>query len=196
LKENEKNWKFETNKPKLKKKEEEKIKRLTLAKIQKEETLRKLKQKKISESWKMLPEHEKKKFLIEEEKQRRMELRELKVNIWKKWRSGKKKNDEEKGKNITLEDSRLEKLEEILEKMRAETQKRKDVKLEEEKRREKLLAENKLRQQKMLRQEQEKRDRVAKKRMLEERWEMARWISTYISENEEMERRLGQDDKV
>ena len=114
-----------------------------------------------------------------------MELRELKINIWKNWRSGKKKNDEEKGKNITLEDSRLEKLEEILEKMRAETQKRKDVKLEEEKRREKLLAENKLRQEKMLRQEQENRDRVAKKKMLEERWEMARWISTYISENEE-----------
>ena len=63
LKENEKSWKFDRDMPKLKKKQEDKERKLTLARIQKEETLRKLKQKKITETWKKLPEHEKRNFL-------------------------------------------------------------------------------------------------------------------------------------
>ena len=37
----------------------------------------------------------------------------------------------------------------------------------------------------MLRQEQEKRDKIIKKKMLEERWEMTKWITKYIDENED-----------
>ena len=59
LKENEKSWKFINNeKPKLKKKVEEKNRRIELARIQKEDTIKKIKQMKIQELWKKLPEKE------------------------------------------------------------------------------------------------------------------------------------------
>ena len=61
----------------------------------------------------------------------------------------------------------------------------KEIRIVEEKRREKLIKEKKIKQEKMLRQEQEKRERLRMKTMLESRWEMARWITEYISENEE-----------
>jgi hypothetical protein len=45
------------------------------------------------------------------------------------------------------------------------------------------LAEKKFRQEEILRQEQEKLDRKIKKKMLEERWTMMKWVTTYIDEN-------------
>ena len=58
------------------------------------------KQKKISDTWKLLPEHEQRNLLKEEEKARRFELREIKVNIWKKWR----KETEDKNKETKEND--------------------------------------------------------------------------------------------
>ena len=55
----------------------------------------------------------------------------------------------------------------------------------EEERRQKLISEKKEKQEKILRQEQERREKISKKRMLEQRWEMAKWITAYIAENEE-----------
>ena len=83
LKEIKKTWKIDLEKPKLKKKQEDKQRRLELARIQKEKTLMKVKQQKVTSTWKLLPEHEKNKFLLEEETRRRMELREAKVKLWK-----------------------------------------------------------------------------------------------------------------
>jgi hypothetical protein len=80
IKEDEKNWKFD-EKPKLKQKQENKNRRLALAKIQKEDTMINLRQQRISDTLKRLPEHERVQALAEETKQRRMELREA-----KKWR--------------------------------------------------------------------------------------------------------------
>ena len=80
---------------------------------------------------------------------------------------------------------KIEKIEENLERLKAEVEKREEARIIEETRRKTLLAEKKLKQENLLRQEQEKKARKIKKRMLEERWEMARWISKYISENEE-----------
>ena len=62
LKENEKRWKFETDKSRLKKKQEDKSRRPTLSKMQKEDTLRKLKQQRISYTWKKHPGHERQHF--------------------------------------------------------------------------------------------------------------------------------------
>ena len=106
LRENDKKWKLETELPMMKRKVEEKNKRLALVKVQKEETLRRLRQEKLNEKWKMIPEFEKKKFLFEEERHRRMELREMKTNIWKKWRE-KKENTRENV--LTLEDKKRRK---------------------------------------------------------------------------------------
>ena len=83
------------------------------------------------------------------------------------------------------------------------------AKIIEEKRRTKLLKDRKTRQEHFLREEQEKADKKIKKKMLEERWAMTKWITRYIDENadkwekekkerelQEMARKLGKEDKI
>ena len=41
---------------------------------------------KITQTLKLLPEHERRKVMAEEENRRKFELREAKINTWKKWR--------------------------------------------------------------------------------------------------------------
>ena len=75
---------METSGPRLKKKLENKNKRLEMARRNQLETLARIRQKKIDETWKLIPEHEQRKLLAEETRNRRMELREVEVNIWRK----------------------------------------------------------------------------------------------------------------
>ena len=184
LRDNEKTWHFLDNeKPKMKKKQEEKNRRLELSKIQKAETLKRIQEQKISENWKQLSSKEKKEFMEGEERSRRLDLTEMKSNIWKKWRNKKQKEKSPKKPQKEI-DLKLEKLEEIVERIKAEKKKREEDKEIEKTRREKLLKEHKIKQEKMLRMEQEKRERIKIQKMLETRWEMARWITSYIVENE------------
>ena len=145
--------------------------------------MRNLRQQRIFETLKRLPEHERAQADAEETKNRRMELRETKVNIWKKWRG--KEMPTPPQDQASMKDSRLTRMEEIINRMRREVEKRKEVEILENAKRQKLLEDKKTRQEKIMRQAQEKKHKIAKKRMLEERWEMARWITTYISENED-----------
>ena len=71
----------------------------------------------------------------------------------------------------------LEKLEATLARMKKEVEKRNSAKILEEKRRQKMLEEKKIRQEKILRQEQERADKKIKKRMMAERWAMAKWLT-------------------
>ena len=106
---------METGCPRLKQKVENKNKRLELARRQQADTLARVKQKKIDETWKLIPEHERRKLLAKEAKTRKMELREVKVNIWKKWRKRSDKNTTNTEKvSKPLEDIWLERLEETL----------------------------------------------------------------------------------
>ena len=131
-----------------------------------------------------LPEHEQRKLLAKETKSRRMELREVKINIWKKWRkAGKNTQTITENAKGPMEDKWLGKLEETLARMRSEVEKRRSAKLIEEKRRTKLLQDNKIKQENILREGQEKADKKIKKKMLEERWAMTKWITAYIEEN-------------
>ena len=101
MKENEKSWITEAGGPKLKRKQENKNRKLELTRRQKDETLTRIKQEKINETWKLIPEHERRKILYEEEKRRRFELREDKITIWKKLRKKEDKNikeDQDKNK--------------------------------------------------------------------------------------------------
>ena len=77
----------------------------------------------------------------------------------------------------------MEKIENTLARLQKEVEEKKVAKEKYDARREKLLQDQKIRQEKMFRQEHEKGERKAKKRMLEERWAMARWIASYIDEN-------------
>ena len=104
---NEKSLIAEAGGPKLKRKQENKNRKLELARRQKEETLTRIKQKKFNETWKLIPEHERRKILAEEEKIRRFELREAKINIWKKWRRKEDQNiqDDQYKNKKSLEDN-------------------------------------------------------------------------------------------
>ena len=120
---------METGGPKLKQKVENKNKRLELARRQRADTLARVKQKKIDETWKLIPEHERRKLLAEEAKNRRMELREVKVNIWKKWRKSEKNTPTTEKVSKPLEDIWLGRLEETLARMKLEVEKRKSAKI-------------------------------------------------------------------
>ena len=80
LKHNEKAWQ----------KEEEKnckvakCTRLKRASEQKTETLTRIRQKRITETWSRLPEEERRRLQAEENTRKRQELREAMINLWKK----------------------------------------------------------------------------------------------------------------
>ena len=63
-----------------------------------------------------MPSKEKEKIVQEEIRKERLELREVKINLWKKWRGEKDKKQEQPDKQKI----QLEKLERILEKTRRE----------------------------------------------------------------------------
>ena len=110
------------------------------------------------------------------------------MNIWKKWRRREDKNPTPSKKENTKqreEENWLEGLEETLARIRQEVEKRNAAKIDEARRRNKLLEDKKVRQEQILRENQEKLDRKSKKRMLEERWAMTRWVTKYIDENSE-----------
>jgi hypothetical protein len=151
------------------------------------ETLKNLQQKKITESWNRLPEHEKRRLEKEEARRRKLELRDAKINIWKKWRRKDKAKETEPGTKPEEEANRewLNKIEETLEKIRQEEESRMEARRINEQRRNDLLAERKQKQEEILRKEQEKKDRKIKQNTLYKRWEMMRWVTKYIDENSE-----------
>ena len=142
LKENEPKWKTEEEKYC----KEAKNTRLKRAAQQKKETLKSLQQKKITESWKRLPEHERRKLEENETRKRRLELRDAKINIWKKWR-GKKNDKQEHRTKEQLDKEWLEKIERKLEELRLNEEKRKAVEKSNREKREKLLREKKEKQE-------------------------------------------------
>ena len=149
------------------------------------DTLTRITQKQIIETWTKLPEHEKKHLQQEETTRRRHELREAKINIWKKWRKADK-NREASTKAYPKEDKDkewLERLEDTLDKLKREDESRKETRTLNEKRRKSLLAEKKTKQEEMLSKDQERKDRKIKQNMLGRRWEMMKWVTKYIDEN-------------
>ena len=130
LKENDQKWK---DKAKDEEKKNGKEKKKEANKKDKEkEDKQTLVQKKIEETFKKLPSKEKERFVQEEIKKERLELREVKMKIWKTWR-GKKQEQHDKKK------IQLEKLARILEKARREETLSKERLKREEQRRKKVL---------------------------------------------------------
>ena len=87
LKENEKHWKIEAE-DRLTERQKKEQRNREKQQAEKADKAKKTQQK-ITQTWKRIPEHEQRHMLKEEETRRRFELREAKVNIWKKWRNEK-----------------------------------------------------------------------------------------------------------
>ena len=87
IKELENSWKIEEEERQTDRQKKERLnKKQQAEKRYKEKATEKQIQQKISDTWKRIPEHEQLHLLKEEEKKKRLELREIKVNVWKKWR--------------------------------------------------------------------------------------------------------------
>ena len=187
MKENEKTWKKDGDNQltERQKKEIKNMEKQAQAR-RKSKTEEKQKQKRINETWKLLPAHEQRQLIKEEEKRRLLELREMKLNIWKKWRrEPEEKRKETEAKQRNNQDLWLEKLEETVARMKREIEDRKVAQQQVEERRRKLLEEKKAKQEEILRKDYERKERKQKQKMMGERWAMARWISSYIDENKD-----------
>jgi hypothetical protein len=151
----------------------------------KKETIKeKMTQKKLTESWKQLPDIERKNLLLEEERKRRFELREIKINIWKKWR-GKEEKSKKKGKENQVENmtKTIERIDEILEIVKRENEDRKVAQEREIERRKTIMKEKNKKEMERKIKESEKIERKKRKKIMEEKWEMIRWVTDYIDIN-------------
>ena len=195
LKENTKTWQTLDDERKTRLKKEEIEERKLIASEKKGKLLEKLKiQTKITDSLKMLPADEQRKFNQEENRRKRQELKEIKENLWRKWRGGKKVSEKKYGKekeawernlkDTAIENVNLDRLEKTLEAWKMEEEnrieKRKEIerKLEivEEGKRKQLLEKEK--------EKEEKKQRLERKKKLEEHWKMIRWVTAYLDQNE------------
>ena len=129
-------WKSEEEERAKKTAEEEKKReRLRRAAEKKETSKERETQRKLTDTWKRIPQNERRKVECEESRARKLEMREIKENIWKKWR-GRDRNGltevEKREKEVKRKEElqrKLDKLEEILESVRredAERQKKKE----------------------------------------------------------------------
>ena len=95
IKENEKKWKVEEDDRLTVRQRTERLnKKNQLERQFKEKAMERETKEKITTIWKRLPAHERIHVMRQEEKKQRLELREIKINLWKKWR----KEDENKRK--------------------------------------------------------------------------------------------------
>ena len=148
--------------------------RIAEAAAKREKTLERLATKKlqtkITETLLELPENRRIILEGEMEKERRMILKEAKQEIWKKWRQskGKRKNNpkiqdtkSKKGLKTPIDEleGKLAKIEKSVESYKADLER-------------------------MKKDEQEKTSRLDKKKKLEGHWEMLRWITNFMDENE------------
>ena len=157
------NWEKSKERRELKKKEEEermerRNKAAAKSREARENWERKMTQQRITETLKKLPKN--KHILIEreEEKRRRILLKEAKEQLWKRWRQRKGREQKTARLPEKSEEKRLEMIERELRNHQQEL---------EEERRQETEAENR------------KKRRDEKKK----RWEMLRWIVSYIEEN-------------
>ena len=185
IKEHGKEWKKEEEERLTERQKKEKKNQMKQQEQKRAEQLaRDATQRKITETWNLLPEHEKRNLVKMEEKRKLLELRDIKVNIWKKWRKEtEEKKAETERENKSNQEKWLEKIEDTLTRMRKEVEDKKKAKAIYEERRKKLIEEKKHKQEEILRREQEKKERKQKQRMLKERWAMTRWLTSYIDEN-------------
>ena len=131
-----------------------------------------------------IPSKEKEIMEMDERRMQRLDLQEIKQNIWRKWR-GKKEKVEEKRKET--EDEKIERqtvqIEKILQRISE------DKKLEEKKqnewavRRRKLLEDGRNAQDEKEIKNRNRALRLEKKSKLEEKCEMLRWIHNFIEKH-------------
>ena len=132
-------------------------------------------------------------------------MKEAKENFWKKWRkpfSTGRQNFQKQDETIALIEEKLRKIDEILEDVeKREIERNEKERLKKEKRNE--MWREKVQQEALkTRRLEEKQDIKVKKKQLEEKWEMLKWVTTYPEKNqarwerEKEERRMEQEETL
>ena len=181
---------LEENEPSWKRRQEERIKekekkeRLEKASGLSRDSKKKEVQKKITEHFQKLSIKEQQRIELEEIREKRLELKRIKEELWK--HRGKKNQKKEvfqaKGESRKLR----EKLEKILE---AKERMRKEEELELERKRmvkekmKEMYERKKIRDLERIKAQEERKQKIEMKKKQEKKWEMARWLHKYIEEN-------------
>ena len=158
--------------------EREKRERMEKIKRKKIEIESKKKQQTLLDMMKKLPHKEREVIEIEERKFKKLELQEMKTNLWRKWRG--RKVEQEEGEMENDYERKMRKIETTLQKMEEEKETQEERKREWQKRRRKMMEEGREKQAIAEKKAREKRERIEKKSQLEKKWEMLRWITNYI----------------
>ena len=101
-----------------------------------------------------LPDREREVFLADEEKRRRLELRSIKENLWRKWRNRREENDQKSGEEKKVRESdgrkKLHKLEKIIERVKCEERDSEERREQDRERKRKWRKEKEKEESKML----------------------------------------------
>ena len=189
MRENAREWSEQRDlEEKRKGEEERKTDRLEKCNREKEKLQKKIIEEKISAALSSLPREERERYIAEEEKEKRIEMKNIKENIWKKWRNRREENRQKSGEERDFEKAdkshRLEKLEKIIQRLKSEELEREEMRERNRERKRAWRKEKEKEESKMLVRELERAERREKKKQIEDRWALMKWVTKYIDENE------------
>lgn len=182
LEENERNWQLGKE---ARKAEERKQERLAQARWRQQELKERVLERKVKESIESLPTDERLRIQKAEAREKRLELQATKKSLYKLRNKEKvlaRKSDwQERLDKISSLEDKLKKLQEISEEIE-----RKHQEMEERKAQEKI------------KKERERQEKILKAEKLRQKWEMLRWVTSFLSENQEMweQERLENENKA
>ena len=132
-----------------------------------------------------LPQKEQEILDMEERRIRRLELQEMKQNVWSRWRGNTQTTDKRKETEGEKVERLTRRIEEKLEKIKEE--KRTDDKKTREwyDRRKILIEEGRQKQEESERKNKDRKIRLERKAKLEEQWKSLRWAVAFIDEDKE-----------
>ena len=169
MRENAREWSEKRDlEEKRKSEEERKADRLEKCSREKEKLQKKIVEEKISAALRSLPREERERYIAEEEKEKRIEMKTIKENIWKKWRNRREENRQKSGEERDFEKAdkshRLEKLEKIIQRLKSEELEREAMKEKNRERKRAWRKEKEKEESKMLVRELERTERREKKK--------------------------------
>ena len=187
LEKNEHNWEARKIERDLEIKRKE---RLLVARNKQEILRTKVKERKldqeIAEKKEQLPKNIQDEMEYEEDRKRRIELKETCASLWKlrsKERKYERKHEQvERLERINDKEEKLKKVEETIRELK---EKEEEYEREKERRKMELEKEKTKKKEIKLRKEHEKKEKLEKAKILGLRWAMLRWVTQYIKENEE-----------
>ena len=186
LEKNERNWEIRKNEREIEKK---KLERLQLANTKKENLKNKIEKRKLEEDIEMekkkLPINVRKEIERKESREKRLEIQETKKSLWQLRHKSKKY--EVKSKRVEkldeIEDlkEKLKEIKNVVEKIRDEE---KQVENQRKERVEKIEKEKEKKKAEKLRKEAQRKEKLEKAKLLGKRWEMLRWLTRFLKENQ------------